>query len=148
MRKQLSDKLGGLTDHTTYYYKFWVYRNDGIENSNKVITDEYFLSIPEFTLKNDNDEAAPFSKKVTATLSDEQTGNYFEISFTGATTDGLTLDTTGLAWGTKIDKLLVNNSFYVTPQTTLHKVYAIDIVPSSGRVSPFNLSTFKTYTTQ
>ena len=148
MRKQLSDKLGGLIDDTTYSYNFWVYRNDGMENSDKVTTTVRTLSVPRFILKNDIGVAKSFSKILEVTLSGATTGTYSTIGFTGATTNGLTLETDNLAWGTKIDKLLINNSFYVTPQTTLYKVYEIDIIPSGGKISPFSLSTFKTYTTQ
>lgn len=148
MRKQLSDRLSTLYDSSTYTYKFWVLRNDGLENSTKVYSSDRSLSIPKFNLSNDNGEAASFCNKVKIELTGNQSGSYSTVSFDSATTNGLELDTTGLAWGEKLDKLRVNNSFYVTPQDTLSKVYAIDIVPSVGLSSPFSPNTFCTYTSQ
>lgn len=147
MRKQLSDKLGYLNDNTTYSYSFWAYRSDGIETSDTVTKSAVSISIPKFTLVNDKKEAAPFSRRVTVATSGTATGSYTSVGFSGATTSGLVLTTTNLAYGTTLDKLLVNNSFYVKPATTLHKVFEIDITPSSGRSSPYDPTTFNSYTT-
>jgi len=143
----MSDKLIDLRDDLTYDYKFWVYRNDGIENSDKVYTGEQSFSIPKFTLVNDNGVAAPFSNKVTVNLSGEQTGDYTKIGFNGIKGEGLVLNTSGLSYGTQINKLLINDSFYITLSTPLNKVFEIDITPSDGKTSPFDLDVFKTYTT-
>ena len=148
IRKQMSDKLIDLRDDFTYYYKFWVYRNDGIENSDKVYTGEQLFSIPKFTLKNDNGAEAPFSNKVEATLSGDQTGDYTKIGFNSIGGKGLVLNTSELPYGTLIDKLLINDSFYITLSAPLRKVLKIDITPSNGKTSPFDLAVFKTYTTQ
>ena len=148
MRKELGDELGSLMDDTTYPYSFWVYRNDGIENSDKVYTGEQSFSIPKFTLENDNGAAAPFSKKVTAVLPKDQTGDYTKIGFNDIEGEGLVLNTSNLPYGTLIDKLLINDSFYITLSTPLRKVFKIDITPSDGKTSPFDLAVFKTYTTQ
>jgi hypothetical protein len=134
-------------DDTTYSYSFWVIRNDGIEDSDKATTSTYSLRIPNFTLFNDNGEEAPFSKKVTVKLGEETTEDYSTVGFEGAKTEGLSLDTKDLDWGTNINKLLINNSFYVTLHTSLRKVYKIDIIPSNGKASPFSLEVFKIYTT-
>lgn len=148
IRKQMSDKLIDLRDDFTYYYKFWVYRNDGIENSDKAYTGEQSFSIPKFTLVNDKGAEVPFSNKVEATLSGDQTGDYTKIGFNSIGGKGLVLNTSELPYGTLIDKLLINDSFYITLSAPLRKVLKIDITPSNGKTSPFDLAVFKTYTTQ
>lgn len=160
MRKQLSDELGSLTDNTTYFYNFWVQRNDGIEESDKddelAESAEYSLSIPKFTLVNDKGNATFFSKKVTVTLSGDSDGSYNTVALgegetsTDITSNTATLDTDKdkLGYGKTIEKLWVNDSFYVTLQTTLTKVYAIDIIASGGMASPYTPNPFFTYTSQ
>ena len=148
MRKRLSDKLNSLTDNTTYSYKFWVYRNDGIEDSDKAISSNTTLSIPKFTLLNDKGVAASFSKKVTVSLSGASNGSYSTAALGTETPNGMILNTAGLNWGEKIEKILINGSFYVTPQTTLTKVHAIDMIASAGMTSPYTPNPFCTYTSQ
>lgn len=51
IRTHLSDKLGGLNQSTTYYYKYWVQRHDGLEDSNKTYTSEQSFSTPSLAVK-------------------------------------------------------------------------------------------------
>ena len=50
IRYYLSQRLGGLAQKTTYRIKYWVQRNDGIENSNKSYSPESSFTTPQLTI--------------------------------------------------------------------------------------------------
>lgn len=146
--------LGGSTplkSNTIYNYSFWIQRNDGIELSDLVYSDNHSFYTPTVTLKNDSGEIAAFSKQVQVSISGGD-GQYSSMSFENIeatkSNNVFLLNTSSLDYGKAIDKLYFNESFYIVPDSILYKVSRIRIQPSGQSSSPFVPTTFKPYTTQ
>ena len=64
IRHYLSNQLVGLEQGTTYKFKYWVQRNDGIEDSDRVYSNEISFTTPTLTLDPGNGPEGYFGANI------------------------------------------------------------------------------------